>query len=147
MNRLNRAGASLFLPIALISLFCVPARAGTGQTGVDFLTINPSPKAVAMGESGTALSDDHLSALSLNSAGLARLRYPEAAFVYNQWLEGVSLQNISYAHPTKDWGAFGLSGTWLQVKSIPGYDNSGASAGTTQVRRPLAPQVRLRPGG
>lgn len=134
MNRLRRAAAALFLPITLIGLFCAQARAGAGQTGADFLKIVPSPRVVAMGEAGTALADDHLSALSINPAGLARLRYPETAFLYNQWLEGVSLQNISYAHPTKDWGAFGLSGTWLQVKSIQGFDNSGAAAGDVQVQ-------------
>lgn len=132
MNKPRRAVLAL-CTIATIGLGA-RAWAGTGETSAEFLKILPSPRVAAMGHSGTALADDHLSALSLNSAGLARLRYPEATFVYNKWLEGVSLQNVSYAHPTKDSGSFAVSGTWLQVKSIQGFDNSGAATGDVKAQ-------------
>lgn len=131
MNKLNLAAAIL---LGLLGLPCPQAWAGPGQSGADFLNIIPSPRVVAMGEAGTALVDDHLSAFSVNPAGLGRLRYPEAAFLYDQWFEGISLQNLSYAHPTKEWGTLGVSGTWLQVKSIPGFDNSGGAAGEVKVQ-------------
>lgn len=121
--------------LAILILFlCSRAEADSGKAGADFLRIMPSPRAVGMGEAGTGLSDDHLSALSLNPAGLARLRYPEASFVYSQWVEGISLQNLAYAHPTKTLGAFSLSGTLLQVSPVQAFDNSGGSAGAVKVQ-------------
>lgn len=132
MNKQSRVALALFRSISLIALLRASAFAGIGETGAEFLKIVPSPRVAGMGHSGTALADDHLSALSINSAGLARIRYPEASFVYNKWLEGVSLQNLSYAHPTKDWGAFAFSGTMLQVKAIQGFDNSGREVGTVK---------------
>lgn len=122
------------LPALAVLLLASAASADPGKVGADFLRIMPSPRAVGMGESGTALADDHLSALSLNPAGLARLSYPEASFLYNSWIEGVSLQNLAYAHPTRRRGTWAVSGTLLQVTPIPAYDNSGGSQGTVKAQ-------------
>ena len=78
-----------------------------------------------MGEAGTALSDDALSAMAVNPAGLARLSYPEAGFSYNKLYEDLSLQSIAVAYPHRTLGTFGLSATLLQVKNLTGYDNAG----------------------
>jgi hypothetical protein len=110
------------------------AWAAAGQNGAEFLNILPSPRVAAMGEAGTAWPSDHLSALSINPAGLGLLHYPEASIMHNQWFEGISLQNIAYAHPVKGQGTYAFSGTLLQVKPIQGYDNSGAKSGEVTVR-------------
>jgi hypothetical protein len=103
---------------------------------------------MAMGETGIGLSDDAMSAMYLNPAGTARLRHPEASFSYNLWYEGISLQHLSYAHPTRKQGTFGISGTVLQVTKFEGYDNSGVRAGdVSAVDFAVKPVYSLRLGG
>ncbi|MBI5622224.1 MAG: PorV/PorQ family protein [Elusimicrobia bacterium] len=136
----SAAGASRGKPFAVSSAisfffllisFMAPEglQAGAGRTAMNFLRINASPRSLAMGETGAGLADDSMSAMYLNPAGLARLRYPEASFSYNLLYEDISLQHLSYAHPTRRWGAFGFSGTVLQVEKFDGYDNSGLRVG------------------
>lgn len=126
---------TLFAALALSALLGPgEARAAAGQSGAEFLNILPSPRVVAMGEAGAAFPSDHLSALSINPAGLGLLHYPEASIMHNQWFEGISLQNIGYAHPVKGQGTYAFSGTLLQVEPIQGYDNSGAKAGEVKVQ-------------
>ena len=66
--------------LLLAVLLAGPAAAAPGRTSMDFTHIVLSPRAASMGDAGVALGDDLLSALDLNPASLAQLRYPEAAF-------------------------------------------------------------------
>ncbi len=117
----------------LLCLLCLlgPAtsEAAPGGSSADFLKVAASPRSMGMGETGAGLANDAISALFLNPAGMARLTYPEAAFSYNHWYEGINLQHFAYAHPTRDWGTFGLGGSIMRVQSFQGFDNSGVKAG------------------
>ncbi|MBI4676965.1 MAG: PorV/PorQ family protein [Elusimicrobia bacterium] len=145
-----------FLVLLLSALVPRAGQAAAGRTSMDFLKINASPRSLAMGETGAGLSDDAMSATYMNPAGIARLVYPEASFSYNLWVEDISLQHFSYAHPTRTWGSFGVSGTVLQVKKFEGYDNSGNRVGDVKAmdfavkpvyaRRILGPANDLRYG-
>ncbi|MCX5787256.1 MAG: PorV/PorQ family protein [Elusimicrobia bacterium] len=114
--------------LLLTVLLAGPAAAAPGHTSMDFTHIVLSPRAASMGDAGVALGDDLLSALDLNPASLALLRYPEAAFAYNRWFDGIQMHHAAYGRPFGKWGAAALSGTWLIIDPIPGYDNSGAPA-------------------
>lgn len=115
------------LPSTLSPLPCVYAEAG--KSGGYFLRMIQSPRATAMGEGGTGLYGDLLGALALNPAALGRTRYRELAFTYNSWLEGISLQQVAYAHPLTNKSALAASLSLLQMRSFSGYDNSGGYTG------------------
>ena len=107
-----------------------PLFAAAGRSGGEFLRIVASPRAVAMGESGTGLYGDLLGALSLNPAALARTGYREAAFTYNSWLEGITAQQAAYAHPLGGKnGVLAGSLSMLSMDSIEGYNSTGGYEG------------------
>lgn len=114
--------------LACAALRAVPASAGAGKAGGEFLRIVQSPRAVGMGETGAGAYGDLLGALSLNPAALARAGYREAAFTYNSWLEGITSQQAAYAHPLKR-GVVAGSVLMLNVPAIDGYNNAGVATG------------------
>jgi len=129
----NRKALKFILCAALGCSAAVPARGGAGRSGGEFLRIIQSPRVVAMGEAGAGLYGDLLGAAAMNPAALARTGYREAAFSYNSWLEGISLQQAAYAHPLGgNKGVLGGSVSMLSMPSIAGFDNSGASAGRVE---------------
>lgn len=114
----------------LCGLLSARLYAAAGKSGGDFLNIVQSPRAVGMGEAGTGIYGDLLGAMALNPAALARTGYREAAFTYNSWLEGVSLQQAAYAHPLGgNKGVLAGSFSMLNMAAIEGYNNSGDAAG------------------
>lgn len=130
------------------SLWLLPVGAlwaGSGRAGIDFLRLHTSPRAVGMGETGTAFADDALTSVSLNPAGLARLSFAEAGFSYNHWAQDVSLQHMVFALPTRRYGSFALNGTLLRTEPIPGFDNAGTQVSNVWVRDVAgAPSYALR---
>ncbi|MDO8805775.1 MAG: PorV/PorQ family protein [Elusimicrobiota bacterium] len=126
----NFTALKFIICAALCCCAAAPARAGAGKSGGEFLRIIQSPRAVAMGETGAGLYGDLLGAVAMNPAALARTGYREAAFSYNSWLEGISLQQAVYAHPLGgENGVLGGSISMLNMPSIQGFNNSGAAAG------------------
>jgi len=119
---------------AALLLLAAPLFAGPGTTSGDFLRIQTSPRSVGMGESGVALSDDLLTATSLNPAGLGRLNYTEAALTYDQFYQGLTMSHGSFALPTRKYGVFGISGTVFRSEPFAGYDNSGSRTTDVNVR-------------
>ncbi|MCG2725877.1 MAG: PorV/PorQ family protein [Elusimicrobia bacterium] len=117
-------------------LFCafapLSSYAGAGESGLQFLRIVQSPKSVAMGETGVGFYGDLSSSLALNPASLSLMRYNEFSFIYNMWVEDISIQQISFSHPTQKSGAFAGSLSMLSVKPFAAYDNSGGPAGQVQ---------------
>ena len=123
--------ANILAAVLLIGPFlCRFASAAPGRSGMEFLRVNPSPRVAAMGDAGVASPEDATSALAINAAGLPRLAHPEAAFVYNAWLTGMTYHHLAYAHPLDGGrrGALAVSGTMLLHDKIEGYDNTGARA-------------------
>ncbi len=120
---------SIFLFLCHFPFPISSLHAETGKSGGYFLRMIQSPRASAMGESGTGLYGDLLGALALNPAALGRTRYRELAFTYNSWLEGISLQQLAYARPLPDKSVLAASLSLLRMGSFSGYDNSGGYAG------------------
>ena len=120
------------LSLILVTGYWLPdtaVYAEAGKSGGYFLRVIQSPRASAMGETGTGLYGDLLGTLALNPAALGRNRYRELAFTYNSWIEDISMQQIAYAHPLPDKSVLAASFSSLQMKSFAGYDNSGEYAG------------------
>lgn len=120
--------------LAIVVLLCSQAFADPGVAGNSSSKILMSPRAVGMGESGVGLSNDLLTAVSLNPAGLARLNYVQAAVTYNQLYEGFTMQHGAFVLPTADYGAFALSGTMFHSNPIAGFDNLGARSNDVNVQ-------------
>jgi len=105
--------------------FCFPVVAGEpGTAGAAFLKITPSPRATAMGEAYTSLSEDAYSAY-WNPAGLAGVERPEVAATYNASFEDVAHQYVSMAYPLRYGSTLGFSVTRMTVAPFQGYDATG----------------------
>ena len=83
----------------VIIIFVTSATIGlTGEnpasTGLSFLKIGASARAVGMGEAFTALVDD-ASGTFWNPAGLARLQNSELVFTHNEWLQDITNEYFS----------------------------------------------------
>jgi len=94
----------------------------TGVTGADVLKTRPTARAAAMGEAYTALGDD-LASMVYNPAGLALLKGPSLGFLHFSQVAGISIENISYAHPLP----FGTLGGSLLLRNQPDINNALAS--------------------
>jgi len=102
-----------------------PVLAGTpGSASATFLKFTPSPRATAMGESYTSVTEDAYAAY-WNPAGLASMELPELAATYNASFEDVTHQYISLAYPLKFGSTLGLNLTRLSVAPFQGYDALG----------------------
>jgi hypothetical protein len=75
-----------------------------GTTGAEFLNLGAGARAAAMGDAFTAVSDN-ATAIFWNPAGLSLLRWREAYFSHQVWIENVRMSRVAYAHPA-------LGGTW-----------------------------------
>lgn len=128
MTRNTTNSALLLALCVLVPAF--PLHAAPGASGGSFLRIVQSPRAVAMGEAGTALHGDLLGSLALNPASLSLTDHRELAFAYNLWIEDVSIQQAAYAHPLPAKKSV-LTGSLVRLgmDSIAGYNNSGAYTG------------------
>ncbi len=113
--------ARLTLVIATLILLSgnAHARNASGRS----LSISAGPRAVSMGETGTALSGDAFSAY-WNPAALATLGSPRAGFTHNRFLQDVEHQYLSLAVPSRR-DTWALDVTRLGVRPFPGYDELG----------------------
>lgn len=121
----------------MVAAVCAAIVAGTAQAGAAggagtasgaAAGIGGSARSLAMGGAGMAdLSEP--GAIWVNPARLAGLRSPEAGFMHGTWVEGVAVDQLAIAGPTR-WGAFGGGVSLLGMGSIQSYDSSGAEAGS-----------------
>jgi len=79
-------------------------QAKVGTTGVNFLKIGPSSRAVAMADAFLPLADD-VSALWYNPAGLVNLRKSELGVSHVSYPADVSYEYLGYAKPLPALGA------------------------------------------
>lgn len=121
------------LPILLAALFLPPsaawARNAVGITSANFLKLGVSPRAVAMGEAFTAVSDD-VNALYYNPAGLGTLERQELTLMYNRFVNDVTQQWGAYALPTKRFGTLALGFNMLRVEPFQAFTNNDVAIGT-----------------
>jgi len=125
-NSVKRTASLAAQIICAAALFCVPATAGEpGTAAASFLKFTPSPRASAMGEAYTSVTEDAYSAY-WNPAGLASLDLPEVGATYNASFEDVSQQYISVAYPLKYGSTLDLNITRLGITPFQGYDATGS---------------------
>ncbi|HNW43715.1 MAG TPA: PorV/PorQ family protein [Elusimicrobiales bacterium] len=109
---------------ASVSL-CVPVSAGeAGVISGAFLRFDPSPRATAMGEANTAITQDAYSAW-WNPAGLAGIEVPEAAATYAASFADVTNQFAAVAYPIRYGSTVGLSINRQSLKPFQGYYADG----------------------
>ncbi len=87
------------------------AISGEGTTAATFYKIGVSPRAVAMGESYAAVSDD-VTSIYWNPAGLGQLKYPEVTAMHVFWFEDIFYDHIAGEIPL-DFGVAGISLIYL----------------------------------
>ncbi len=109
---------------------------GAGTSGGNILSIPVGARAIAMGESYTALADD-ASSLYWNPAGLALLNQSQATFTHNRNIQDTTYNHLSVATPLES-GGLGASLTHLSFGTIPGYDNSGNATGNVSAHSAVA---------
>ena len=123
----------LFIQTLIITLILasMPAAAqntdiheNAGTRAMTFLKIGIGAKAMGMGESHVAATDD-LYASYWNPAGLARIQQPQLALMHNEWFAGINHQFIGFALPVGDIGTVGASANYLSFGELQGRDRDG----------------------
>jgi hypothetical protein len=129
----------LFIACMAVVLAMTPGYAvvkKVAQTGLQFLKIDMSPRAAAMGGAYVMVNDD-ATAMFYNPAGLAKMRDKMHIFsTQTQWIADISYIGIGAAYNLDNWGTFGLSylgsnygddiiGTRYDGGSAQGYTETG----------------------
>jgi hypothetical protein len=96
-NKMNvRTGVVFVLILMSMVTFDKAYSQNTISTGVPFLLIGPNSRFAAMGETGTAISDD-ATAMHWNPSGLAyQTTGTEINFTHSPWLAGLGLSDLFY---------------------------------------------------
>jgi long-subunit fatty acid transport protein len=89
----------------------------TGTTIGQFLKIDPSARASAMGNANTSIFGE-ASSLFYNAASLGRLKNVDVQFTYNQWLADITYNYAVAAVPLEGIGTFALQLTSLNSGDI-----------------------------
>ena len=115
----------------LLVLTCIPIVAdntdiheNAGTRAMTFLKIGVGAKAIGMGESQVAATDD-LYASYWNPAGLARLEKPQLALMHNEWFAGINHEFVGVALPLGSIGTVGASASFLSFGELLGRDPDG----------------------
>ena len=95
-----------------------------GTRAMTFLKIGVGAKAIGMGESQVAATDD-LYASYWNPAGLARLQKPQLALMHNEWFAGINHEFVGVALPFGNIGTLGASASFLSFGELQGRDREG----------------------
>lgn len=118
-----------FILVSLSPCLLVPLSCGASDrpTGADFLLIEPSARAAAMGGSYSALVDD-VHAIYYNPAGLARVGRVQLTGTHTEWVAGVQNEFVAFAFPLGRF-AWGFSTGYLHSEEIE-RDAVGRRIGT-----------------
>ena len=118
--------------VCVAGLFSFPAFAGApGTAAASFLKFTPSPRATAMGESYSSVTEDAYAAY-WNPAGLANVEQVELAVTYNASFEDVTHQYLSMAFPLSYGSTMDINVTRLTMTPFQGYDAQGRN--TTKIQ-------------
>lgn len=112
----------------LCGLFSVPARAVPGETGYNFLKIDPGNRAVGMGGAYAGVAGDGI-CLFYNPANLSGLENGEFYALYRKWLLSTSFAAFSYAHPFKGFLTAGAGFIFYELPSVDEVDTYGFATG------------------
>ncbi len=93
---MTKKSASWLLLLTALAVAAPRARADGGADALEFLILDGHSRPTALGGAYSALAAD-ASALRYNPAGLARVRSDEASVTHNQYIQGVTHQQVSVA--------------------------------------------------
>lgn len=110
----NNLILALIFVFFIILIFVQPAFTQTksGTTIGQFLKIEPSSRAVAIGNAGSSLYGE-VSSVFYNPASLGRLEGNDVQFTYNKWLADINYNYMAAAVKVEGIGTFSLIGTLL----------------------------------
>lgn len=100
----------VFVLLPPVSILFAQSKAGT--TIAQFLKIEPSARAAALGNAGTSLFGE-ASALYYNPASLGRLEKIDAQFTYNKWLADINYNYAVVGVPLQGMGTLAIQMTSL----------------------------------
>lgn len=103
-----------------------------GTRAMTFLKIGVGAKAIGMGESQVAATDD-LYAAFWNPAGLVNLERPQLALMHNEWFAEINQEFVGIALPIGKSNTVGISANYLSFGDIQGRDQDG---NLTEIFRP-----------
>ena len=95
-----------------------------GTRAMTFLKIGVGAKAIGMGESQVAATDD-LYASFWNPAGLSKLEKPQLALMHNEWFAEINQEFVGIALPIGKNNTVGISANFLSFGDIQGRDQDG----------------------
>ncbi|MES2201079.1 MAG: PorV/PorQ family protein [candidate division FCPU426 bacterium] len=120
------------LALLCLSRALIAGPESVGNTSANFLKIPINARPAAMGEAFGALSDDE-AALTYNPAGLAGMIQGDLSATHIQWFQGIHLEHLGGTFRVGDYGAGGVSLTWLQVDEMfRTFRNAGSYDPATQ---------------
>ena len=117
--------------IALLSLSFLVffITSGFSQTTYDFLRVDMSARAAALGGSFVANNDD-ADVIFYNPAGLKALSSDPISFSFVKYLMDINLASFSYSHEFEDIGRFGAAIKYINYGSFEETDINGNKTGT-----------------
>src|SRR5438093_2824445 len=115
---------------ALAVLFSLGLAAGASAQGTGrSLDIQPGGRQNGMGAVGVALADDPTGATWWNPAALGFVGRTGVELTYAQLVPGlasdVNYNYLTFVHPTKGWGAWGMGIVFLSYGQSEGADDNG----------------------
>ena len=113
----------IIFSLFFISLLPVYAAADGNAGTEDIFAYGAGARAIAMGRTFVGLADD-VSTVYWNPAGLYNIDQKTLTIYYSQLFEGSMYGYLGYAHPTADYGSFGIGIMSLYTGDIQGYDSS-----------------------
>ena len=120
-----------YIQIITFILTCVPVVAdnsdiheNAGTRAMTFLKIGVGAKAIGMGESQVAATDD-LYASYWNPAGLIKLDKPQLALMHNEWFAEINHEFLGFALPIGGSNTVGVSANFLSYGELQGRDQDG----------------------
>ncbi len=117
------------IPLSLILfLFSFGNLFGQGETTYDFLNVDMSARAGALGGTFVANNDDP-DVIFYNPAGLAMLNKTPVSFSFVKHLLDINLASLSYSTDLKNIGRIGAAVKYINYGSFNGYDEAGNPTG------------------
>ncbi len=111
-----------------LSFLVVFLTSGFSQTTYDFLRVDMSARAAALGGSFVSNNDD-ADVIFYNPAGLKLLNASPISFSFVKHLMDINLASFSYSHEFEDIGRFGAAIKYINYGSFEGADEFGTRTG------------------
>lgn len=118
---------SLFRTVLTLLVICPVALFSAVTSGSDFLKIPRSARAIALGESYTAVIDDP-TAIDYNPAALNTINNIAIAMMYQSWIDNSYGLNLAGGYRIRDI-VIGASVYWFNYGGLTEYDYYGIQSG------------------